>query len=714
MHHAEDDDADPWATHDRESGAEGRRPASPTSDLVAYNTGGNDDGPPKGRAKENSTDSGVARMSYLFEEDEDVKIDPAAGSASSAEDKNIRSIRQPDVTEYGRRDSTAAQQMSSSPIIHPSSSTSALDPWSTPSARSHVHETAQNASKEVRGPEPISVLPTTSSTIRGGFASSGALALAPQGSRQPQTQSSRPASMASPQSRIDAAQPVSPTPWNGEEISVLLHPELEGIIFKHQSYTILRSPIDEGPASETEATTSTHVLVSTRSQRTHRRNRGEDLQSNVRLGLNGHAEVANSPSATGDRTATLSLSKSVVRRYSDFVWLNNILLRRYPFRLIPILPPKRLTIPIAGRHLSADDGFVERRRRALQRYLRALCAHPTLSCDPLVRTFLTDKRSISEWRTSNLKPSTEEEFLSSYATPPPQKSGSNIGSTSAMSIFSPTSSSSKEFDARLEAVAKTVPGMVEKWTNLVSLFERMSRRLEAQGLDHARLASLLDSLEATTGGLHRSTKPQIHHHQQQQQAVSLGLSNPEVQVFTSSSAAIATRVLVERVSETHRDLADLHSLRSTYWTDLTLEHLKRQRDLWLAFAQLLNRKNHLAADDVTLLKQKVSATKSKLAALSSTPLSSRTANHMTEVESLESSLRAESHQVDALMRRREGIKVCLSSELRWLALNADKPRGEGVWSQWVVRETQLASATRTAMIECANEMGDVSSDAAQR
>lgn len=32
----------------------------------------------------------------------------------------------------------------------------------------------------------------------------------------------------------------------------------------------------------------------------------------------------------------------VVRRYSDFVWLLNCLLKRYPFRQLPLLPPKRV------------------------------------------------------------------------------------------------------------------------------------------------------------------------------------------------------------------------------------------------------------------------------------------------------------------------------------------------------------------------------------
>lgn len=35
-------------------------------------------------------------------------------------------------------------------------------------------------------------------------------------------------------------------------------------------------------------------------------------------------------------------SSTVVRRYSDFVWLLDCLHKRYPFRQLPLLPPKRV------------------------------------------------------------------------------------------------------------------------------------------------------------------------------------------------------------------------------------------------------------------------------------------------------------------------------------------------------------------------------------
>jgi sorting nexin-8 len=35
-------------------------------------------------------------------------------------------------------------------------------------------------------------------------------------------------------------------------------------------------------------------------------------------------------------------NSKVIRRYSDFAWLLDCLHRRYPFRQLPLLPPKRV------------------------------------------------------------------------------------------------------------------------------------------------------------------------------------------------------------------------------------------------------------------------------------------------------------------------------------------------------------------------------------
>jgi sorting nexin-8 len=52
-------------------------------------------------------------------------------------------------------------------------------------------------------------------------------------------------------------------------------------------------------------------------------------------------------------TSTRRGSK-VVRRYSDFVWLLDCLHKRYPFRQLPLLPPKRLAGRRSRSNLSTD------------------------------------------------------------------------------------------------------------------------------------------------------------------------------------------------------------------------------------------------------------------------------------------------------------------------------------------------------------------------
>lgn len=85
--------------------------------------------------------------------------------------------------------------------------------------------------------------------------------------------------------------------------------------------------------------------------------------------------------------ASIRRNSKVIRRYSDFVWLLDCLHKRYPFRQLPLLPPKR--VAINGNHLAADVTFIEKRRRGLARFANALVRHPVLRDEQLVVMFLT-------------------------------------------------------------------------------------------------------------------------------------------------------------------------------------------------------------------------------------------------------------------------------------------------------------------------------------
>ncbi|XP_069684985.1 sorting nexin-8-like [Periplaneta americana] len=71
----------------------------------------------------------------------------------------------------------------------------------------------------------------------------------------------------------------------------------------------------------------------------------------------------------------------VRRRYNDFVALHELLLGRFPYRLIPKLPPKKM--------VGADSHFIEERRKSLRRWLTLVARHPALNGDPLLSFFLT-------------------------------------------------------------------------------------------------------------------------------------------------------------------------------------------------------------------------------------------------------------------------------------------------------------------------------------
>jgi sorting nexin-8 len=85
--------------------------------------------------------------------------------------------------------------------------------------------------------------------------------------------------------------------------------------------------------------------------------------------------------------ASVRRNSKVIRRYSDFVWLLECLHKRYPFRQLPLLPPKR--VAINGNHIVADTLFIEKRRRGLARFANALVRHPVLREEQLVIMFLT-------------------------------------------------------------------------------------------------------------------------------------------------------------------------------------------------------------------------------------------------------------------------------------------------------------------------------------
>ncbi|KAL6942460.1 hypothetical protein ACO0QE_003635 [Hanseniaspora vineae] len=147
-------------------------------------------------------------------------------------------------------------------------------------------------------------------------------------------------------------------------ISIEELPEREGLLFKHTNYLVKYHSGQPNANKTAEATRHTDSAV------------GESGSSRGK----------------------------VVRRYSDFVWLQSVLLKKYPFRLVPELPQKMIGSQ------NTDPVFLERRRLGLARFANLVLKHPVLKNDDLVITFLTVPTDLSSWR-KNAQYDTTEEFL---------------------------------------------------------------------------------------------------------------------------------------------------------------------------------------------------------------------------------------------------------------------------------------------------------------
>ncbi|CAO3700337.1 unnamed protein product [Rhizopus stolonifer] len=163
-------------------------------------------------------------------------------------------------------------------------------------------------------------------------------------------------------------------------------------------------------------------------------------------------------------------SSIVLRRYSDFWWIWEVLLKRYPFRALPNLPPKKL----GGR----DTTFLEKRRKGLSRFINAVIRHPVLRQDEVVSKFLTEPSELSNWRKQN-PPNLDEEF----------KRNNSQHSVQQLRTLLP-----ENLDEQLQKTKKRISAAINHYINLCMIMERVIRRMNGQAADFSRYSIALNSL----------------------------------------------------------------------------------------------------------------------------------------------------------------------------------------------------------------------------
>ncbi|KAF7717576.1 Uncharacterized protein PECH_006616 [Penicillium ucsense] len=303
---------------------------------------------------------------------------------------------------------------------------------------------------------------------------------------------------------------------------------------------------------------------------------------------------------------------TVVRRYSDFVWLLDCLQKRYPFRQLPLLPPKRVSVN--GTHLSADsNSFLEKRRRGLIRFTNSLVRHPILGQEQLVIMFLTVPTELSVWR-KQATVSVQDEFEGRVLPPDLEDSLP----ADLMDTF--------------ETVRSGVKRSAEVYINLCTLLERLAKRNDGLAADHLRFSLALQSLTEVTKDTYA--------------------------IDTSDISGLNTGI-----TATARHLSASQSLledEARAWTDGVLEDLKAQRDCLVSVRELFDRRDRLARNNIPQLERRIETNERKLQDLRARPPGTVKPG---EAEKVEDSILKDKESIVQQHARGVFIKECIRDEL---------------------------------------------------
>ncbi|KAI1423524.1 hypothetical protein F5Y12DRAFT_785907 [Xylaria sp. FL1777] len=267
---------------------------------------------------------------------------------------------------------------------------------------------------------------------------------------------------------------------------------------------------------------------------------------------------------------SLRRGSKVIRRYSDFVWLLDCLHKRYPFRALPLLPPKR--VAVNGNHLSNDGAFIEKRRRGLARFLNATIRHPILGQEQLVIMFLTVPTELAVWR-KQAAISVVDEFAGRLLPP---------GLEDSL-----PSSLQELFDRTRQGVKRSA----DLYISTCNIMDRLVKRSDGVAADHARLAVSLASLTETSLDTYST-------------------DTNDVPLLNDGLVAMSKHL---RTTQT------LMEDESKAWESGVLEDLKRQRDALVSIRDMFDRRERLDKDNIPSLERRIQSNETKLAGLRAKP-----------------------------------------------------------------------------------------------
>lgn len=346
--------------------------------------------------------------------------------------------------------------------------------------------------------------------------------------------------------------------------------------------------------------------------------------------------------------ASVRRNSKVIRRYSDFVWLLDCLHKRYPFRQLPLLPPKR--VAINGNHIAADNTFVEKRRRGLARFVNGLVRHPVLNQEQLVVMFLSVPTELAVWR-KQATISVQEEFV---GKPLPAGLEDSLPST---------------LGDMFDTIRSGVRRSAEIYINLCNMIEKLTKYNAGLAAEYMRLSLALENLT-------------------------------EASADTYAIDTNDVPLLNEGVKATAKHLSTNQSLledEARAWDMGVLEDLKRQRDCLVSMRDMFDRRDRFAKDNIPQLERRIANNENKLAGLRAKPEGQVKAG---EVEKVEDAIHKDKKSIVDQHARGVFIKECIRDECQ--NFNSSQfhiSRMHQDWSQERVKYAELGADNWRALSE---------------
>ncbi|XP_014242637.1 sorting nexin-8-like [Cimex lectularius] len=290
----------------------------------------------------------------------------------------------------------------------------------------------------------------------------------------------------------------------------------------------------------------------------------------------------------------------VNRRYNDFVAFYELLLNRFPYRLIPKLPPKK----IVG-VFPSDSIFLENRRKGLERWLTLIARHPIISLDAILHFFLTQavpdlytkikevfKSVPDEFTTSELAAKAKELIIpnnnSDFAASREHIRIIHLGVQKMKAIADHVAFRSQRYsvdmeemaavltDISLEHINDTHLGIAknENWKYIISGLKNISKELELLSMKSKkhnvkeeedvceRLSVLLDILSGHQDLCERVEKGVSHDHQSALSKM-MALKKRQIQGVLRGSDAESVAVLENRMLQQENVIASVE-LRTAF------------------------------------------------------------------------------------------------------------------------------------------------------